>query len=45
MGPLIYINAPAKYMLAYGLQQFLSAYGGQWTQLMAPRNRNDRRKN
>ncbi len=35
MGPLIYINDPAKYTLAYGLQQFLSAYGGQWSQLMA----------
>lgn len=35
MGPLIYINDPAKYTLAYGLQQFVSAYGGQWAQLMA----------
>lgn len=35
MGPLIYVNNPAKYTLAYGLQQFMSAYGGQWTQLMA----------
>lgn len=35
MGPLIYINDPSKYTLAYGLQQFISAYGGQWTQLMA----------
>jgi multiple sugar transport system permease protein len=34
-GPLLYVNDPAKYTLAYGLQQFLSAYGGQWTQLMA----------
>lgn len=35
MGPLLYVNDPAKYTLAYGLQQFMSAYGGQWTQLMA----------
>ena len=35
LGPLIYINDPAKYTLAYGLQQFMSAYGGQWTELMA----------
>lgn len=35
MGPLLYINDPSKYTLAYGLQQFMSAYGGQWTQLMA----------
>jgi len=35
LGPLLYINDPSKYTLAYGLQQFLSAYGGQWTQLMA----------
>ncbi len=35
MGPLIYVNDPSKYTLAYGLQQFMSAYGGQWTQLMA----------
>lgn len=34
-GPLLYVNDPAKYTLAYGLQQFLSGYGGQWTQLMA----------
>lgn len=35
LGPLIYVNDPSKYTLAYGLQQFMSAYGGQWTQLMA----------
>jgi len=35
LGPLIYVNNPEKYTLAYGLQQFLSAYGGQWAQLMA----------
>ncbi|RYG70724.1 carbohydrate ABC transporter permease [bacterium] len=35
LGPLIYVNDPSKYTLAYGLQQFMGAYGGQWTQLMA----------
>jgi multiple sugar transport system permease protein len=35
MGPLLYVNDPKRYTLAYGLQQFMSAYGGQWTQLMA----------
>lgn len=35
MGPLLYVNDPSKYTLAYGLQQFMSAYGGQWAQLMA----------
>ncbi len=35
LGPLIYINDPRKYTLAYGLQQFMSAYDGQWAQLMA----------
>lgn len=35
MGPLLYVNDPSKYTLAYGLQQFMSAFGGQWTQLMA----------
>jgi multiple sugar transport system permease protein len=35
MGPLIYVNDPGKYTLAYGLQQFMSAYGGQWAELMA----------
>ncbi len=34
-GPLLYINDPSKYTLAYGLQQFLSSYGGEWAQLMA----------
>jgi len=34
-GPLLYINDPNKYTLAYGLQQFLSSYGGRWAQLMA----------
>jgi multiple sugar transport system permease protein len=34
-GPLLYLNDPGKYTLAYGLQQFLSSYGGKWAQLMA----------
>jgi len=34
-GPLLYLNEPEKYTLAYGLQQFLSSYGGRWAQLMA----------
>lgn len=34
-GPLLYINDPARYTLAYGLQQFMSSYGGEWAQLMA----------
>ncbi|MEQ1822990.1 MAG: carbohydrate ABC transporter permease [Fimbriimonadaceae bacterium] len=35
LGPLLYINDPAKYTLAYGLQQFVSHYGGFYAQLMA----------
>lgn len=34
-GPLLYLNDPSRYTLAYGLQQFLSQHGGQWAQLMA----------
>lgn len=34
-GPLLYVNDPSKYTIAYGLQQFLSSYGGQWAELMA----------
>ncbi len=34
-GPLIYLNDQDKYTLAYGLQQFLGAYGGEWALLMA----------
>lgn len=34
-GPLLYLNDPSKYTLAYGLQQFLSLHGGKWAQLMA----------
>jgi multiple sugar transport system permease protein len=35
LGPLLYLNDPQKYTVAYGLQQFLSRNGGQWTMLMA----------
>jgi len=34
-GPLLYLNDPSRYTLAYGLQQFMSSYGGEWAQLMA----------
>jgi multiple sugar transport system permease protein len=34
-GPLLYLNDPNSYTLAYGLQQFLSLHGGKWAQLMA----------
>lgn len=34
-GPLLYLNDPSKYTLAYGLQQFLGSFGGKWTHLMA----------
>ena len=34
-GPLLYINDPNRYTLAYGLQQFMSSYGGKWALLMA----------
>lgn len=35
LGPLLYVNDPAKYPLAYGLEQFVSHYGGFFAQLMA----------
>ncbi len=35
LGPLLYINDPKMYTVAYGLQQFMSKNGGQWTLLMA----------
>jgi multiple sugar transport system permease protein len=35
LGPLLYLNNPAKYTVAYGLQQFMSKNGGQWSLLMA----------
>lgn len=34
-GPLLYIDQPSKYTLGYGLQQFLSNYGSEWSKLMA----------
>lgn len=34
-GPLLYINDPSRYTIAYGLQQFLSNYEGKWAELMA----------
>ena len=34
-GPLLYINDPSRYTLAYGLQQFMSSFSGEWSQLMA----------
>lgn len=41
-GPLLYLNDPSKYTLAYGLQQLMASYGGDsmsytgnWAQLMA----------
>ena len=35
LGPLLYINDPAKYTLAYGLQQFVSIHGSEYSRLMA----------
>lgn len=36
LGPLLYLNDPSKYTLAYGLQQFMAGiYGGKWAELMA----------
>ncbi|MDR3689560.1 MAG: carbohydrate ABC transporter permease [Fimbriimonas sp.] len=35
LGPLLYLNNPNSYTVAYGLQQFMSKNGGQWTMLMA----------
>ncbi|MCX7017716.1 MAG: carbohydrate ABC transporter permease [Candidatus Sumerlaeota bacterium] len=35
LGPLIYLNSPDKYTLAYGLQQFLGSHGSKWAYLMA----------
>ena len=34
-GPLIYLNDQRQYTVAYGLQQFLGAYGSKWAELMA----------
>lgn len=35
MGPLLYLNDPAKYTLSLGLQQFVSQHGAEWSMLMA----------
>jgi len=35
LGPLLYLNDPAKYTLGYALQQFVNHYGGFFAQLMA----------
>lgn len=35
LGPLIYLNDPKMYTVAYGLQQFVSKNSSQWTFLMA----------
>jgi len=34
-GPLLYINDPSRYTLAYGLQQFVSSFDTKWALLMA----------
>jgi len=34
-GPLLYLDDPSQYTVAYGLQQFVSNYGSYWGQLMA----------
>ncbi len=35
LGPMLYLNDPSSYTLAYGLQQFMSAFDGKYAQLMA----------
>ena len=35
LGPLLYLNDPRQYTVGYGLQQFLSAFGSRWAELMA----------
>jgi multiple sugar transport system permease protein len=35
LGPLLYLNDPRKFTVAYGLEEFMSKNGGQWTLLMA----------
>jgi multiple sugar transport system permease protein len=35
LGPLIYLDDPQKFTVAYGLQEFMTKNGGQWTLLMA----------
>lgn len=34
-GPLLYINNPSQYTVAYGLQQFMGMHDSEWAQLMA----------
>jgi len=34
-GPLLYINNPSQYTVAYGLQQFMGTHDSEWAQLMA----------
>ena len=34
-GPLLYINDPTQYTIAYGLQQFMGSNDNQWVHLMA----------
>ncbi|VGO14647.1 L-arabinose transport system permease protein AraQ [Pontiella desulfatans] len=34
-GPLLYINNPDHYTVAYGLQQFMGSHDTEWSQLMA----------
>jgi len=34
-GPLLYVNDPSRYTLAYGLQQFVSSFDTKWALLMA----------
>ena len=34
-GPLLYINDPSRYTIAYGLQQFMGSHEGKWGMLMA----------
>ena len=34
-GPLLYINDPGQYTVAYGLQQFMGSHDSEWTHLMA----------
>jgi len=35
LGPLLYLNDPDQYTVAYGLQQFMAKNGSQWSLLMA----------
>lgn len=35
LGPLLYLNSPSQYTIAYGLQQFMGSLDGKWSYLMA----------